>query len=81
MVIIEFISRNSYYILVRKPSPGISQRIGNHPKMPNRSNATSSSTKKNNLGTMIDIDQQKENKFKQIFEQSTIDLSKKILLN
>jgi hypothetical protein len=49
--------------------------------MSNRSNATSSSTKKNNLVTMIDIDQQKENKFKQIFEQSTIDLSKKILFN
>jgi hypothetical protein len=26
---------------------------------------------------MIDINQQKENKFKQIFNQSTVDLSKK----
>jgi hypothetical protein len=42
-------------------------------------NAASSSKNNNtrtNLTTTNDIDQQKENKFKQIFDQSTVDLSK-----
>ncbi|UJR10469.1 hypothetical protein I4U23_014673 [Adineta vaga] len=41
-------------------------------------NASSSSTTKNtklNVNTIMDVNQQKENKFKQLFDQSTVDLN------
>ncbi|CAF0827462.1 unnamed protein product [Rotaria sp. Silwood1] len=67
--------------------PGISRRIDNNlnsktlipMRYTNNTNTISSSTTnstRNNLVTMTDIDQQKENKFKQIFDQSTIDIDK-----
>lgn len=67
--------------------PGVVQRIDNNlnskTSLSSRSinyNHPISSLKTNstraNLITMSEIDQQKENKFKQIFDQSTIDLGK-----
>ena len=36
--------------------------------------SSTTNSKRASFTTMIDVDQQKENKFKQIFDQSTIDL-------
>jgi hypothetical protein len=71
--------------------PGIGRRIGDYsnikPLVPirytttnnNNSNSSSGTTivnqLKSKLPSKIDIDIQKENKFKQIFEQSNVDLS------
>ncbi|CAF1130851.1 unnamed protein product [Rotaria sordida] len=67
--------------------PGISRRIDDNlnsktlipTRYTNNTNIISSSTTNStrvNLVTITDIDHQKENKFKQIFDQSTIDLNK-----
>ena len=69
--------------------PGIGRRIGDNPTTKtlvpiryitaNNSGTTTSSTNatttRSNLFTKSDVDIQKENKFKQILEQSTVDLS------
>jgi len=68
--------------------PGIGRRVDNQLtsktsipyRFTNNNNPSSSpttNTRRANLITMIDNSQQKENKFKQIFDQSTVDLSKK----
>lgn len=42
----------------------------------NAQTSRSTNSNKTNLITMMDINRQKENKFQQIFDQSTVDLSK-----
>lgn len=68
--------------------PGIGRRIGDHPNIkplvPIRYNPTNNNSNsslitnytRSNVLTKPDIDIQKENKFKQIVEQSNVDLSK-----
>jgi hypothetical protein len=77
------------FILVRKLTtsypPGINRRVDDRlnskTSIPYRynTNNSSSSAPNNTRANLKDIDQQKENKFKQIFDQSTVDLSKKII--
>ncbi len=70
--------------------PGIGRRVGDYPNIKplvpiryntiNNNNSNSSiptNNTRSNLITKSDIDIQKENKFKQIVEQSNVDLSKK----
>ena len=42
----------------------------------NSQTSRSTNSNRSNLTTIMDINRQKENKFKQIFDQSTVDLSK-----
>lgn len=60
------------------PSRLLSKKISMSKDTNKTSPSDSSSTNSNKsiLGNTIDINRQKENKFKQIFEQSTVDLSK-----
>jgi len=71
--------------------PGIGRRIGDYPNIkplvPIRYNTTNNNSNssmtnaRSNILTKADIDIQKENKFKQIVEQSNVDLSKNKLSN
>ncbi len=76
-----FISINlRYFNLVRKQTnTNIGRRVDNHlnskPSISPRNNT------RTNLVNMADVNQQKENKFKQIFDQSTVDLRKKIFFS
>lgn len=79
-------------VLVRRPiltskssptsCPGIGRRIGDYPNIkplvPVRYNTTTNNDSRtsNVLLTQLDINIQKENKFKQIIEQANVDLSK-----
>ena len=72
--------------------PGIGRRIGDYPNIKtlvpirlnttnnnNSSSSISATNSRANLLTKSDIDLQKENKFKQIIEQSNVDLSKNLI--
>ncbi len=70
--------------------PGIGRRIGDYPNIKplvpirynstnnNSNSSTITNTLRSNILTKADIDIQKENKFKQIVEQSNVDLSRNL---
>ncbi|CAF2375661.1 unnamed protein product [Rotaria sp. Silwood2] len=72
-------SSTSYPGIVRRIDDNLNSKTLMPMRYTTNANTISSSTTNStrvNLVTMTDIDQQKENKFKQIFDQSTIDLDK-----
>lgn len=68
---------DSSKLLSKKISISKDTNKTSHEKQSDTSSASrSTNSNKSLLGSTMDINRQKENKFKQIFEQSTVDLSK-----
>ena len=68
---------NIFFMLVRKStnSSSTNKRVDNH--LNSKTSVSPRSKPRSNLVNTNDVNQQKENKFKQIFDQSTVDLSKR----